>query len=127
MHEIEKLSHRVKLERAITLQKRNVLSAESESLKQATRQCLALNHRLIDPKRTIGRKLDDDRFRTGHRIGTCGLKRQVRLEAHLPVRDDHKNNQKHQQNIDQRDHVHIDKIPGLPPRAKAMSHLAVKE
>jgi len=34
VHEIENLCHRVKLERAITLQKRNVLSAESEGLLQ---------------------------------------------------------------------------------------------
>ena len=61
MHEIENLCHRVKLERAITLQKRNVLSAESEDLLPAKRQSLALNNRLIDPERTIGRMLDDDR------------------------------------------------------------------
>ena len=113
MHEIENLCHRVKLERAITLQKRNVLSAESDGLLQANRQSLALNNRRIDPERTIGRKLDDDRFRTGHRIRTCGLLRQVRLEPHLVVRDDHEDDQEHQQNIDQRDHVHTGQDPAL--------------
>ncbi len=118
MHEIENLCHRVKLERAITLQKRNVLSAKSEGLLQAKSQCFALNNRLIDPERTISRKLDDDRFRTSHRIRTCGLLRQVRLEPHLLVRDDHKDNQKHQQNIDQRDHVHIGQDPALTTKRK---------
>ena len=101
MHEIENLCHRVKLERAITLQKRNVLSAESEDLLPAKRQSLALNNRLIDPERTIGRMLDDDRFRTGHRI------RRISINGTTFTSD---------------------KIPRLPPReAKAMSQLSVKD
>ena len=128
MHEIENLCHRVKLERAITLQKRNVLSAESEGLLQANRQSLALNNRRIDPERTIGRKLDDDRFGTGHRIRTCGLLRQVRLEPHLVVRMIMKMTKSTSRISINGITFTPDKIPRLPPReAKAMSHLAVKE
>jgi hypothetical protein len=129
VHEIENLCYRVKLERAITLQKRNLLSAKSEDLLQANRQSLTLNNRLIDPERTIGRKLDDDRFRTGHRIRTCGLLRQVRLEPHLVARDGHEDDHRSTSRISINGTTFTsDKIPRLPPReAKAMSHLAVKQ
>ena len=127
MHEIENLCHRVKLERAITLQKRNVLSAEGEDLLPAKRQSLALNNRLIDPERTIGRMLDDDRFRTGHRIRTCALLRQVRLEP-IWWRGTIMKMTKSASRISINGTTFTsDKIPRLPPReAKAMSQLAVK-
>jgi hypothetical protein len=124
VHEIENLCHRVKLERAITLQKRNVLSAESEDLLQAN----ALNNRLIDPERTIGRNLDDDCFRTGHRSGLadccgksawspiwwCGMiMKMTKSTSRISINGTT---------------FTSDKIPRLPPReAKAMSHLAVNE
>jgi hypothetical protein len=54
MHEIKNLGHRLKLERAITLQKRNSLSARSEDPFQTNGQFLALDNRLINPDRTIG-------------------------------------------------------------------------
>jgi hypothetical protein len=72
-------------------------------------------------------KLNDDRFRGEPRIGTCWLE-QVRLEPHLPMPNNREDNQEHQQNIDQRDHMDIGQDPALTTESsKAMSHLAVKE
>jgi hypothetical protein len=47
MHEIENLGHRMKLQRAITLQKRNALSAKSENPFQTKGQFLTLHNRLM--------------------------------------------------------------------------------
>jgi hypothetical protein len=128
VHEIENLCHRVKLERAITLQKRNVLSAESEDLLQANRQSLALNNRLIDPERTIGRNLDDDCSEPATESGLadccgksawspiwwCGMiMKMTKSTSRISINGTT---------------FTSDKIPRLPPReAKAMSHLAVNE
>jgi len=44
-------------------------------------------------------------LRIGRKLG-CGL-RQLHRETALLVRDDHKNDQQHQQDVDQRNHVHF--------------------
>jgi hypothetical protein len=72
--------------------------------------------------------LDDDRFRTGHRIRTCGLLRQVRLQP-IWWRGMIMKMTKSTSRISINGTTFTsDKIPRLPPReAKAMSQLAVKD
>jgi len=89
----------LKLQSAITANEDRTISPGSENLFQPAAQPLSLHTLLIDTQRTIGKHLNDDcrRLRIGLNRG-CGL-RQLHREAALLVRDDHKNDQQHQQDV----------------------------
>ena len=128
MHEIENLCHRVKLERAITLQKCNVLSAESEDLLQTNRQSLALNNRLTDPERTIGRTwtmIASEPATESGLADCCGKSAWSPIWWRGMIMKMTKSTSRISINGTT---LTSDKIPHLPPReAKAKSHLAVNE
>ena len=56
------MGNRLKLERAICLEKRNSIGAKSENLVEPHFQLIKLYCRLIDPDRPIRRNLHGDRF-----------------------------------------------------------------
>jgi hypothetical protein len=53
VHKVQNLGNRLKLERAICLEKRNPIRAESEDFLEPRTQLIGLYCRLIDPDGTI--------------------------------------------------------------------------
>jgi len=95
VHDIQNPGNRFKLERTVTLKESNTMSA----------QAIELYSRLVDPHRTIAsesRMMVSGGSTHNRRTRRLG---QARLEPHLPVRNDHENDQEHQQNINQRNYV----------------------
>ena len=85
----------------------HTISAQTEDTFKTNALITELYSRLVDPNRTIRSEPHDDGFRRiSHNRRTCRLG-QARLEPLLPVRNDHENDQEHQQNIDQRNYVDI--------------------
>lgn len=125
MHEVQNLSNRLKFQRTICLKKRNPLGATCENLLELSAHLIELYRRLIDSNRTIRGNLNDDRI--GWIVGeqaVC-LLWYGRLKP-LLVRNDHENDQQHQKNINQRDHIHIGNDPA-PVRNNAHSHESPRE
>ena len=105
MHDIQNPGNRFKLERTVTLKESHTISAQTEDTFKTNALITELYSRLVDPNRTIRSEPHDDGFRRiSHNQRTCRLG-QARLEPLLPVRNDHENDQEHQQNINQRNYV----------------------
>jgi len=107
MHEVQNVGNHLKLEGTVSLKKSNAMSTQSENMFEITAQIIELDNRTIHPNRAIRANLNDDGIRMYEgNLRTCFLG-QARLESRLPVRNDHENDQQHEQNIDERNHVYI--------------------
>ncbi len=107
MHDVQDPGNHLKLERTITLKKSNPMSTQSEGLFKTTAQFIVLYNRAVLANRTIRPDLNDESIRMNRWSRFACLLRQARRQSHLPVRNDHEDDQQHQQNINQRDYVHI--------------------
>jgi hypothetical protein len=107
MHKVENFGNHLKLERTITLKKSNPMSTQSEEIFKMTAQFIVLYTRPIDPYRAIRSNLNNHSLRRVNGYRLAYLPRQARLKSHLLVRNDHKYDQEHEQNINQRDYIHI--------------------
>jgi hypothetical protein len=124
MHDVQNFSNRVKLERTVTLKKSNSMSTQSEDLFERTAQITGPYHPSVQSNRTIRRDLHDKVFWMVDGNRSARWLRQARRQSHLLVRDDHEDDQKHQQNVDQRNHILSDTIPRLTAQKEPTSHLA---
>ena len=114
MHDVQNLGNHLKLERTIPLKKSNALSTQTRKPVQddsSVPRAVQPHHsdESNHPMRPARRLFPDVRSSTGS-LASCG---KLAVQPHLPVRDDHKYDQQHQQNIDQRDYIYIRDVSRL--------------
>jgi hypothetical protein len=126
VHDVQNLGNHLKIERTIALKKSNAMSTQSENMFQTTAQFIVPYNRTFQTNRAIRRDLNNNWFRMPLFHRPACLLRQAGRESLLVMRDDHKNDQEHQQYIDQRDYVYIrNYVASTPTDCDAhMSHLA---
>src|SRR4029077_1293833 len=105
MHDINYSGHRLKFDNCVAANKSRMVCASPEYLLELAVQGFPRDRLLINLQRAISRNLNNNNIRLWRRGGRIRLLRDVRLQPHLRMLNDHEYDQQHQQNVNQRNDV----------------------